>query len=145
MDDDHGQAARENAVSFEAVKTSMSQSKTGTILRLAIHPNEVPPSLHTDWVGTRYTVAMVALNDDDTPRVDEQKLHIDRLIQSAGMLCRNDEFQSFVGAVDEESCVEILREIMGVKSRSEMRTNEDARNAFEKLRNQFSMMKSGRA
>ena len=42
---------RDAAVHFEAVKTSMSQSKQGTILRLARHPNEVPRSLHTDWVS----------------------------------------------------------------------------------------------
>ena len=34
---------KDAAVHFEAVKTSMSQSKQGTILRLALHPNEVPP------------------------------------------------------------------------------------------------------
>ena len=54
-----------DAVHFEAVKTSMSQSKAGTILRLAIHPNEVPANLHTDWVGSRYMVAMVKLNEQD--------------------------------------------------------------------------------
>ena len=64
---------RDAAVHFEAVKTSMSQSKTGTILRLAIHPNEVPPSLHTDWVGSRYMVALVKLDDHDQIEVPEDR------------------------------------------------------------------------
>ena len=53
--------------SFEAVKTSMMQDKNGTNIRLTIHPNDVPQDLHKDWVGSRYTVVMVKLNEDGTP------------------------------------------------------------------------------
>ena len=52
---------RQNALSFEAVKVSMNQDKNGIILRLNVHPNDCPKELHTDWVGTRYMVAMVRL------------------------------------------------------------------------------------
>ena len=65
---------RKAAVNFEAVKTSMSQSKAGTILRLAIHPNEVPASLHTDWVGARYMVAMVRLEDGESIAVNPEQI-----------------------------------------------------------------------
>jgi len=58
-------------VSFEAVKTSMMQDKNGTNIRLTIHPNDVPQDLHKDWVGSRYMVVMVKLNEDGTP--DERK------------------------------------------------------------------------
>ena len=58
-------------VSFEAVKTSMIQDKNGTNIRLTIHPNDVPQDLHKDWVGSRYMVVMVKLNEDGTP--DERK------------------------------------------------------------------------
>ena len=54
-------------VSFEAVKTSMMQDKNGTNIRLTIHPNDVPPELHKDWVGSRYMVVMVKVNEDGTP------------------------------------------------------------------------------
>jgi len=54
-------------INFEAVKTSMMQDKNGTNIRLTIHPNDVPAELHKDWVGSRYMVVMVKLNDDDTP------------------------------------------------------------------------------
>ena len=54
---------RQNALSFEAVKVSMNQDKNGIILRLNVHPNDCPKELHTDWVGTRYMVAMVRLNE----------------------------------------------------------------------------------
>jgi hypothetical protein len=58
-------------ISFEAVKTSMMQDKNGTNIRLTIHPNDVPQDLHKDWVGSRYMVVMVKLNEDGTP--DERK------------------------------------------------------------------------
>ena len=54
-------------INFEAVKTSMMQDKNGTNIRLTIHPNDVPEQLHKDWVGSRYVVAMVKVNDDGTP------------------------------------------------------------------------------
>ena len=60
-------------VSFEAVKTSMMQDKNGTNIRLTIHPDDVPQELHKDWVGSRYMVVMVKLNDDDTPDTREDK------------------------------------------------------------------------
>lgn len=54
-------------ISFEAVKTSMMQDKNGTNIKLTIHPNDVPPELHKDWVGSRYMVVMVKVNEDGTP------------------------------------------------------------------------------
>ena len=58
-------------ISFEAVKTSMMQDKNGTNIKLTIHPNDVPQDLHKDWVGSRYMVVMVKLNEDGAP--DERK------------------------------------------------------------------------
>ena len=43
---------REAALSFEAVKIGMTQNKDGIILRLAVHPQECPPSCTpTLWVS----------------------------------------------------------------------------------------------
>jgi hypothetical protein len=67
---------RQNALSFEAVKVSMNQDKNGIILRLNVHPNDCPKELHTDWVGTRYMVAMVKLNDEDMPDTREDQVII---------------------------------------------------------------------
>ena len=55
------------SVNFEAVKTSMMQDKNGTNIMLTIHTNDVPESLHKDWIGSRYMVVMVKLNEDGTP------------------------------------------------------------------------------
>ena len=144
---------REAAVHFEAVKTSMSQSKQGTILRLALHPNEVPPSLHTDWVGSRYMVAMVKLDDEDQPQMSDQQRETERLIASAGMLCRNLDFAKFLFDIDtllgvpsdeserEKRVADALREILGVESRSEMRTNSVARERFKNMVEEFTRWK----
>lgn len=64
----HGEKEKKvSNINFEAVKTSMMQDKNGTNIRLTIHPNDVPPQLHKDWVGSRYMVVMVKLNEDGTP------------------------------------------------------------------------------
>lgn len=150
---------RSAAVNFEAVKTSMSQSKQGTILRLALHPNEVPPSLHTDWVGSRYMVAMVKLNDEDKPEISDQQRETDRLVASAGMLCRNPEFADFMhdrGYMDDNAYIEVaydgkegatvdtLRKTLDITSRSELKTNSQAREKFKSLSEEFTRWKQGR-
>ena len=144
---------RDAAVHFEAVKTSMSQSKQGTVLRLALHPNEVPPSLHTDWVGSRYMVAMVKLDEEDQPEMSDQQRETNRLIASAGMLCRNLDFAKFLFDIDsllgvpndeserEKRVADALRDILGVESRSEMRTNSVARERFKNMVEEFTKWK----
>ena len=144
---------RDAAVHFEAVKISMSQSKQGTVLRLALHPNEVPPSLHTDWVGSRYMVAMVKLDEEDQPEMSDQQRETNRLIASAGMLCRNLDFAKFLFDADtllgvpndeaerEKRVAGALREALGVESRSEMRTNSVARERFKNMVEEFTKWK----
>jgi uncharacterized linocin/CFP29 family protein len=39
---------------------------------------------------------------------------------------------------DEESCIEWLRDYLGVQSRSELKTNEEARNRLKKIMKEFS-------
>ena len=127
---------RDAAVNFEAVKISMSQDRNGITLRLSLHPNECPPSLHTDWVGSRYMVAMVKLNDHEEPVVPEQEREIKKMISSAGMLCRNEDFGIFIGAEDntEESIANTMRAKLEIQSRTDLRNNSEAREKFKKIR-----------
>tara|TARA_R100000541_G_C1886358_1_gene83019 strand:- start:752 stop:1192 length:441 start_codon:yes stop_codon:yes gene_type:complete len=131
------------AMGFEAIKVSMSQDRNGVILRLNVHPNDCPSNLHTDWVGTRYMVGMVKLTDDDKPDDRADMVAIEKLIASAGLLCRNDDFGKYMveaGLIEtntEDACVSVVREICGIKSRSEFRHNTDARQKFESLREDF--------
>ena len=133
---------RDAAVNFEAVKISMSQDKNGITLRLSLHPNECPPSLHTDWVGSRYMVAMVKLNDQDEPEIPDEQREIKKMIVSAGMLCRNDHFALFLGVEGgEEEVANILRQKLGIKSRSEFNNNSEARQKFTNLIEEFEKWK----
>ena len=155
----------EAAIHFEAVKTSMSQSKAGTILRIAIHPNDVPPSLHTDWVGSRYMVAMVKLDDEDQPEISDDQRQAKALVASAGMLCRNEEFRKFLDSQDllsfspdhwnvdgdgdkysdlEALTARCLRSYLHIESRSELATNSEARERFKKLQEDFTLWKKNR-
>ncbi len=149
---------RDAAVHFEAVKTSMSQSKQGTILRLALHPNEVPPSLHTDWVGSRYMVALVKIDDHEQPEISTEQREAERLVASAGMLCRNVDFAHYIyeqgliedyNAVDDEKrekqVAHGLRTYLGIPSRSDMKTNSHAREKFKSLSEEFTRWKQGRS
>lgn len=139
---------REVAISFEAVKTSLNQTKDGMILRLAIHPNDMPRQLLTDWVGSRYTVAMVKLGDDDQPEINPEKLKADRAVQSAGMLCRNEAFRAFLvddGHVrPQETSLEpekwaaaALRGLLGIQSRADFHDRPEALQAFYDLVTKF--------
>ena len=136
---------RDAAVNFEAVKISMSQDRNGITLRLSLHPNECPPSLHTDWVGSRYMVAMVKLNDQEEPVVPKQEREIKKMISSAGMLCRNEDFGIFIGAEDntEESIANIMRAKLEIHSRTDLRNNSEAREKFKKITEEFERWKKG--
>ena len=136
---------RDAAVNLEAVKRSMSQDRNGITLRLSLHPNECPPSLHTDWVGSRYMVAMVKLNDQEEPVVPEQEREIKKMISSAGMLCRNEDFGIFIGAEDntEESIANIMRAKLEIHSRTDLRNNSEAREKFKKITEEFERWKKG--
>ena len=133
---------RDAAMGFEAVKVSMSQDRNGIILRLNVHPNDCPPELHTDWVGTRYMVGMVRLNDQDEPEMREEQKRIERMIASAGLLCRKDEFWKYLedlgyAVAMESDAAEVIRDVCGIRSRTEFRDNVGARNKFEQLREGF--------
>ena len=136
---------RDAAVNFEAVKISMSQDRNGITLRLSLHPNECPPSLHTDWVGFRYMVAMVKLNDQEEPVVPEQEREIKKMISSAGMLCRNDDLGIFIGAEDntEKSIANTMRSKLEIQSRTDLRNNSEAREKFKKITEEFERWKKG--
>ncbi len=145
---------KQAAIHFEAIKVSMNQNKEGMALRLSIHPNDCPQELLSDWVGTRYMVAMVRLTDDDRPDTREDQREIERMITSAGMLCRNEDFYQFMFerslcdfATEQEEmekeCVEGLKKVCGIKSRADLRSDVSARKMFEYVREEFKQWKKG--
>ena len=109
------------ALNFEAVKVSLKQDRTGFILTLSIHPDDAPVELLRDFVGARYGVAMVRINDDETP--------VDYTVKKAGILCRTRDFQVWLqdtGHIEkpsEHAAARAVCDICDVSSRSELSGN----------------------
>ena len=128
---------------FEAVKVALKQDKTGYVLTLSLHPDEVPEEILRDYVGARYQVVMVRLAVDETPMNRQAEFESDRAIRIAGLLCRDPKFWKFLHAdaqifeEDEESTTEWLRDYLGVKSRSELKTNDVARQRLDKIHREY--------
>ena len=128
---------------FEAVKVALKQDKTGYVLTLSLHPDEIPEELLRDYVGARYQVVMVRLNGSEQPMDRKEEFEGDRSIRIAGLLCRDPKFWKFlfddsqIFEEDEETCTNWLRDYLGVQSRSELKTNEDARKRLDKIYREY--------
>lgn len=134
-------------LNFEALKVSLRQNKDGYILTLNIHPDDIPEDLLRDFVGAHYQVVMVRLNGDNQPLDRQQEYAGDRAIRIAGLLCRNEEFWKYlvehneILEEDEDQATEWLRIELGIKSRSELKTNQDARARLETIHAGFNQWK----
>jgi hypothetical protein len=111
---------------FEAVKIAMKQDKTGIILTLNIHPDELPVDLMRDFVGARYQVVMVRLNDENRPMSRDQEYSRDP-VRTAGMLCRDKQFAQYLFDKEEifekkeADVIEWLRMELDIESRTELK------------------------
>lgn len=130
------------AIHCEVVKISLSQSKDGYKLVLALHPDEVPESLLRSLVGTRYMMALVEILHDESIKDLSAPKEIDEgseAVRYSALLCKDETFQrwmykkGFARAPDEDSAANALRVVLGIESRSELRTNEAARKEFNSL------------
>lgn len=132
------------AIDFEAVKVAMSQTKDGIKITLVIHPNDNTNELFSDHVGSRYKVVMVLLDDEDQPAPRKTKTDAERAVTAAVMLCKDPDFQKWMVdnnnalEVSEEGAISGLQMQCGIKSRSELRTDPEARRRFDALRLAFS-------
>lgn len=121
------------ALQFEARKVAMKQDRTGFVLTLSIHPDDLPEELIRDFVGARYACAIVRIQDDESPTA-----YVNR-VQKAGMLCRNPSFQEFIAArlvghsVNEDQTAAALCKQCGITSRSELNGNPKAQEMFDAI------------
>lgn len=122
-----------NALQFEAVKVALKQDRTGFVLTLSIHPDEAPEELLRDFVGARYGVAMVRIQDNETAT------HYDNRLKKAGMLGRSTKFHLWLRkenslTIDgEDDAVEAIHRICGIQSRTELNGNKDAQKLFDEM------------
>jgi hypothetical protein len=119
------------ALQFEARKVALKQDRTGFILTLSLHPDEVPEEILRDFVGARYACAVVRIQDD------ESATQYTNRVAKAGMLCRNPDFQEFMMCDNETDTAHMLCKRCGIESRTELHGNVDARYKFDLLLHEF--------
>lgn len=128
---------------MECVKIALNQDKTGFILKLSIHPNDVPEDLLRDPVGTRYIAVLVRVDEQGQPAPSPQQAEGEQAVRIAGALCADFRFQQwlygrgYVETADEESAATYLRRRLGVQSRKELRVDAAARQRLLNLRDEF--------
>ena len=133
----------ESTIQFESIKTGLKQSKDGYILTLAVHPDELPDELMRDFVGSRYVVVMVRLGDDEQPMNREGEFPGDHAVKMAGIMCRDSEFWEWLHSKEwlleknEKACSEWICSYLDIESRKELKTNEEARDLFNRLKASF--------
>lgn len=116
---------------FEAVKVAIKQDKTGYILTLNIHPDEIDERIMRDFVGSRYMVVMARINDEEKPMNREQEGFRDP-VKAAALLCRDPGFAEYLlteGKIfddTEDDVTNWLRGELGIESRSHLKGNADA-------------------
>jgi hypothetical protein len=132
-----------DTIQFEGVKTALKQTKDGYSLTLAVHPDDLPQDLMRDFVGARYMVVMVRMDEHEQPMDREKQYPGDTAVKIAGMLCRDAEFwqwlheKEWLFEKNEQACIEALSGILGIESRKELKTNEQARTALDNVKKSF--------
>ena len=120
---------------FEAVKIAMKQDKTGVILTLNIHPEELPVDLMRDFVGARYQVVMVRLNGEDKPMNRDHEYSRDP-VRTAGILCRDKQFAQYLFEKEEifekkeADVIEWLKGEIDIESRTELKEDQQKAKKF---------------
>lgn len=134
------------AIQFEGVKVALKQDKTGYVLALSIHPDDVPTDLLRDFVGARYGVAMVRIDGNEQP-MNREEHDGDKSIRIAGLLCRDPDFWRYLYSdtqimqENEKEATQWLRDYLNVQSRSELKTNLAARELLDKLHKDLGIWK----
>ena len=112
---------------FEGQKVALKQDRTGFVLTLSIHPDEAPEELLRDFVGARYMVVMVRIQDDETPTPYKNR------VSKAAMLCKSLDFQLWIGATSETDAAGLLCQRCNINSRSELNGNKSAQALFDSM------------
>jgi hypothetical protein len=133
---------------FEARKIAMKQDRTGFVLTLSIHPDDLCEDIMRDFVGARYQVVMVRMSDDNKPMVREQEYPSKDLVRLAGVLCRDPLFHAFLVEtgqafeIGEAAAIDWLRHELGITSRAELKTNQAAATQFRFIHQEFQAWKA---
>jgi len=132
---------------FEGIKVALKQDKTGYVLTLSMHPDDVPVDLLRDFVGARYQVVMVRLDTNEGPIDRQEEFASDRAIRISGMLCRDPKFWEYlfsknqISTKDYENATQWLRFFLELESRSQLKTNVAAQTKLDILYKDYTLWK----
>lgn len=132
---------------FEATKVALKQDKTGYVLTLSMHPDDIPEDLLRDFVGARYQVVMVRLDGNEQPMDRQEEFQGERSIRIAGLLCRDKDFWQYlyednqIIEANEKEATDWLRDYLNIPSRSELKTNHNARLMLDSLYREYTKWK----
>lgn len=125
---------------IECKKHAYRQTQDGVVISFVLHPNDVSAELAAAPLGTRYMIVLVEMNDNETAKPPANH----KLAQQAGILCGEPSFRKFLAKYsengmppDEEEAPAIVRELCGVKSRSELDTSQDASRQWHSLKGEY--------
>ena len=133
---------------FEAVKIALKQDKTGYVLTLNVHPEDVPVDLMRDYVGARYQVVMVRLNDENRPMNRDQEYQRDP-VRTAGILCRDVDFASYlleIGQIfekSEQAVIDWLKQELDIQSRTELKEDQAKARRLYTIKQEYELWKNG--
>lgn len=131
---------------FEGVKVALKQDKTGYVLTLSIHPDDVPDEILRDFVGSRYQVVMVRLNSQEQPMNRDRDLPKD-VVQLAGILCNDSKFHEWlllhecIPEATTQAATIWLRAELKVISRAELKDNKEAAQHLLTINEEFKSWK----
>ncbi len=133
---------RDRAMRFECVTKRKVHSKDGYEITIVVQPDEIPEDLLRDYIGSRYILAMVRLNDQDEPMLPKDEGQ--KALSMAHILCKDEDFGRWLvdiygdqGDANEIVVVDLLRSVLGIESRAEIKENEETRKQFLDMAKEF--------
>lgn len=148
---------RENVLALEVKKDGLSQNQDGVwVLKLRVHPADMPIALMMAEMGTRYQAALVELTDDDQVKEQGSKTKKGKdkkgtdLVKQAGALAADPWFAQFLAEAKRVQIAELvpthgavtdipacIRHLTGVKSRKEFGTDPEAAARWKALHSEY--------
>jgi hypothetical protein len=134
-------------IQFEGVKVALKQDKTGYVLTLSMHPDDIPEDLLRDFVGSRYQVVMVRLDQNEVPMDRQAAFAGERAIKIAAVLSKDPQFWVYlyvhnkISTQELDEAVNWLRDYLQVPSRSDLKTNVEAQQLLDKVYREYEQWK----